>query len=313
MKLNLTEKQKWLMGVVRDEWINRFLDCSKEPNRELIEKKVQELYVWSGKKKPKVIICESPLGCHLKYTEINGAKTKTELETYIKKSINHYCFDDMWHQSYWVPFYDYFQRIGVSLGPKEKDFNRYKEIVLSEFVYGMFYESVAIVSVKPLEINRDENGRLHKIDGPAIKWRDGWENYAVHGVRFKKDLFTEAFIKKSLKPEDILTLDNAEQKSVIIQEYGYGEIIKSLGDKVKIINKEKGFVNRTMPVEYVLMDVDFGWTVHRFVKVGWYHKDKSYHETFLGVPISKETDTCKKAIAWTFYMKEDEYKPELET
>ena len=40
-----------------------------------------------------------------------------------------------------------------------------------------------VITDRPAEIHRDSAGRLHRTDGAALLYRDGWGVYAWHGIR----------------------------------------------------------------------------------------------------------------------------------
>ena len=52
-------------------------------------------------------------------------------------------------------------------------------------------EDVCLVSAKPVEIRRDEQGRLHSTRGPALKYSDGFGVYSFHGLRIPANLSFE--------------------------------------------------------------------------------------------------------------------------
>ena len=49
------------------------------------------------------------------------------------------------------------------------------------------FQTGAILAERPLELHVDENGFLHRDDGPAVVYRDGWRVYAWHGLAVPED------------------------------------------------------------------------------------------------------------------------------
>jgi hypothetical protein len=49
------------------------------------------------------------------------------------------------------------------------------------------YEA-AVLTERPTELHRDDRGRPHRADGPAIRYPDGWTVHAWHGVHVPADL-----------------------------------------------------------------------------------------------------------------------------
>lgn len=49
-----------------------------------------------------------------------------------------------------------------------------------------------ILTDRPDTLHRDPQGRLHCTTGPALRYRDGWSIYAIHGERVPADLIETA-------------------------------------------------------------------------------------------------------------------------
>ena len=49
------------------------------------------------------------------------------------------------------------------------------------------FQTGAILAERPSELHVDENGFLHRDDGPAVVYRDGWRVYAWHGLAVPED------------------------------------------------------------------------------------------------------------------------------
>ena len=45
-----------------------------------------------------------------------------------------------------------------------------------------------VLTDRPETLHRDPQGRLHCTTGPALRYRDGWSIYAIHGERVPADL-----------------------------------------------------------------------------------------------------------------------------
>jgi len=214
-------------------------------------------------------------------------------------------YGDVWSYG-WVSFYDFFNRIGIV---SHKLFDEFVKKLKANIIYMIQLSGVCIISRMPTHIDRDENGRPHSMERPAIEFKDGYSQHYVGGVFFNPELFNNAFIDCSLTAKDILNITNAEQRVVLIKHYGYDFICDELGSKT--IDSYDGISQVTgKPVHYDLIDFELDGTNHRFVKV----EDHSVHKVVtLGVPVEDGTETCLGAIAWTFGMTEEEYKPELES
>ncbi|MDT8872296.1 hypothetical protein RAA17_16610 [Komagataeibacter rhaeticus] len=79
-------------------------------------------------------------------------------------------------------------------------------------------DGICFVSERTSTLHRDEGGRLHCENGPALAYPDGFEIYAVHGVRVPSEIV--------MHPEAI-TIDaiheqrNTEIQRVMIERYGW--------------------------------------------------------------------------------------------
>ena len=144
-------------------------------------------------------------------------------------------------------------------------------------------------------MSRDSKNRLSNKSNYAITFADGYGQNYVNGVFFDEELFKKCFVEKKITPEEIVYMKNAEQKAVLIQEFGYNFILDNLDDK-KILHKE---------LNYELFEFNIENLIARAVKVVCPSTQRIF---ILGVPRETSTETCMGAIAWTFGMKEDEYK-----
>lgn len=124
------------------------------------------------------------------------------------------------YQEYWLSYYDYFQNeCGINL-------DVLKPLLDLSRVCGWWtpLEEVAIIQERPSVIKRDEQGRLHCVDGPAVAFRSNIESpsnlYSVHGVRVNKKI-----IDRNFTVEDIENQPNAEVRRVMIELYGQSKYL----------------------------------------------------------------------------------------
>ena len=76
------------------------------------------------------------------------------------------------------------------------------------------FESGAILSERPSELHVDDNGLLHREDGAAAVYRDGWRVYAWHGMAVPEDwiLHPEAIPPAKLRGLDVSLRRFAESR-----------------------------------------------------------------------------------------------------
>ena len=171
------------------------------------------------------------------------------------------------------------------------------------------FEGITFISKPPKKQSFDEKNRLHSKEGYAVEFEDGYGQHYINGVFFSEELFKSSFVNKSISSQEIMNLKNTENKACLIQHFGYEKILNELKD-IKILDKQEIFNpirNKTM--SYELIEFPMGnKVIARFVKVEDFSTNKI---TCIGVPREESTNTCKKAISWTFPVKI--YEPETET
>jgi len=139
------------------------------------------------------------------------------------------------------------------------------------------------------------------------------EKRRIEGVLIPKDLFKH-YQKKTITPEMILKCRNAEVRSILLKNYGYGRLINQFKHKIidKDIKKDYELVRLYIPKNETIKDWQGNITRElpediMLIKV----KDTSTG-TFYVLRVPLEVKTCLEAIAWTFRMTPDEYKLEVE-
>lgn len=207
-----------------------------------------------------------------------------------------------------LPICDYYERIGIAKNDLPSE---YKKYFRSGIFSSTYFDSLALVSRNPLRLSRNDRGRLHNQEWYAIEWADGYGQNFVHGVFFEPELFDKIFIKKNITGKEILGLRNIEQKAVAIQSFGYDKLMDELNakkiDTYRVKNAYTGIesVSELYDFEIEHNEGDIRRVIRgRFVKVQDHSTGKI---TVLGVPVSRETDTVKGAIAWSFGLNENEY------
>lgn len=123
-----------------------------------------------------------------------------------------------WHGS-WLALFDAYSRLGIDTsaadGLSETTKNAHWWWALSE---------AAVISERPLEINRDAQGRLHNANGPAILYKDGFAIYSWHGTSVPSDM-----IETNWSTQRIFEEENTEVRRAAIERMGWDEFIKASG------------------------------------------------------------------------------------
>src|SRR5690606_21550030 len=71
-----------------------------------------------------------------------------------------------------------------------------------------------IICEIPKVVQNDEK-QLHNVNGPAVTWRDGWEQYFVSGRNLSPEVF-QSIKEKKYTPEQFFKEGNEEEKSAAI-------------------------------------------------------------------------------------------------
>ena len=221
----LSPEQEALIPVVRDEWLNRALDCPKL-DHEACKEGVEWLYKLTNLAVPEIVMLPSPLACQREANRLNSP------DLTVPKELKFYSFAWIgWGDYGWVSFYDYFSRIGIVQFP---ELDAYIKLLKSGVYDMILFDTHALISASPTFINRDTEGRLHSVAGPAIGWSDGFECYFISGVRFNHELW-QKIISRALTAKEILSLSNMEQRMIALKLKGLENVLSEL--KAETISK----------------------------------------------------------------------------
>jgi hypothetical protein len=209
---------------------------------------------------------------------------------------------------------------GIELPAKEARLARALQDIARSGGCWLGADTCVVVSERPLAIRRDERGRLHAENAPALIYRDGSVFAFWHGIQMPLDVIVDP---STLTLERILKESNAEVTRVMVSFYGEARFLRDVG------------------AEVVHQD-DFG-TLYRYrlhgrdllmVKVvnATPEPDGSFKDYFLGVHPElrslpppgtsswtwfrshpPQALTARNAVASTFSMTGEEYFPVVET
>ncbi|TMR13061.1 hypothetical protein ETD86_31350 [Nonomuraea turkmeniaca] len=162
------------------------------------------------------------------------------------------------------------------------------------------YERVAIVTERPVELHLDDLGRLHRADGPAMAYSDGFALHAWHGMPVPAEFGASM---RDITPERIREEDNAELRRVMLEHFGYDRYLAESGAR-PVQRDETG----------VLWCIDLpGDESITMVEVvnSTPEPDGTRRTYFLRVP--PWVQRARQGVAWTFGIAEEDYRPERET
>lgn len=169
--------------------------------------------------------------------------------------------------------------------------------------------------------------RTYERDGIEVKL------YKVRGADFTEEEFLKYFVDEDFTSEEVFRLWNVEQKSSIINEIGWDRMFTDVG--AKEIHR-RTVESNGIKEEYVLYEIMIDKNRRITARILQVPDSTTGKNHYLGVPklwkkpiqgdgtfdnphlsepstVDIPLDTCMKAVAWTFGMTEEEYKPKVQT
>lgn len=162
------------------------------------------------------------------------AVTAEQLRQAIRDNWGHWLGGRWWLS--WQAYTSFFRDV-VGLELDGDLWERDRAYALAQQSVGWWWPHTAFViaSNAPTMIHREqvrESGwgshRLHRADGPAIAWRDGWELYFWHGVQVTKQLI---MAPETITREQVVGETNAEVRRCMIEKLGPERFAALLGAK----------------------------------------------------------------------------------
>jgi hypothetical protein len=131
------------------------------------------------------------------------------------------------HDAAWLAFYKFFHdEVGLT---KQTEKLSGLWMLSKSAGWAIPHENICWVSERHNILERDAQGRLHSISGPACAYPDGWGIYAVHGVRVPADIIED---RSSITVTRIANETNSEIRRVMIDLYGAKRYLTDSGAKV---------------------------------------------------------------------------------
>jgi hypothetical protein len=131
------------------------------------------------------------------------------------------------HEAGWLSFYDYFAQICGLSDQTQKLCGIFQ--VAKNAGWWLPHKNICWISERHNELHRDDDGRLHCTEGPALSYPDGWSIYAVGGVRVDEQVIMRP---ETQTLDQIRSESNAEIKRIRIERYGWKKYLEATGAKV---------------------------------------------------------------------------------
>lgn len=222
MITELTENQKALTLVIRDKWINRFNSLSELDKGKTVEL-INFIYEIASLPHPKIIYVDSPMAAQIMANDLT--RDKKEKSSKLKFISFGYgsCSDYGW-----VSFYDFFVQAGII---KHEKFEKFSHLLFESAVYDTItLDKAAIVVCNPSALRRHPvTRRMHCTTGPAIVFKDKYEQYYINGRRIPDKEFKLAL--SGITRQDFIGQSNAEIKAAWYEILGQQKMMEILGAK----------------------------------------------------------------------------------
>ena len=264
----------------------------------------RDLMVWLGRKPGPVSVQPSPLAAWLAVCAIAGGKWDGaddrifSIDSIDKQEVMEMVWpylDGAFWANY-VAWANCLKEIGVTGMPASL------ALLERAVQFGPVWplEQHVVISDRPEQIIR-QGIRLHREDGPAVRYRDGFSVWALNGVRVPAEIVMTRgedmgvdFLRKYICGSGV----NAEVRREVVRKVGVGLVIERLGGKV--IDRSPDGV-----YELVLLNAGDDSRQRPYLKmknpsIGIYHVE-GVHPT---------CDTVEKALAWRNGLTEDKIDDE---
>ncbi|WP_231513817.1 DUF6745 domain-containing protein [Microbispora rosea] len=177
------------------------------------------------------------------------------------------------------------------------------------------YERVAIVTDRPVELHLDDAGRLHSnfgsgtfgsgtfgsgAEGPALSYADGFALHAWHGMPVPAGF---GATMAALTPERIRAEENAELRRVMLEHFGLDRYLAESGARPRHSDETGVLWRIDLPGDEPVVMVE--------VVNSTPEPDGTRRTYFLRVP--PWVTRAREGVAWTFGVREEDYRPERET
>jgi hypothetical protein len=161
-------------------------------------------------------------------------------------------------------------------------------------------ERVAVLTERPTTLTRDNVGRLHRGEGAALEFPDGYGLWAWRGMPIPESLAADL---PTLTARRIRREENAEIRRVMLEHFGYDRYMREVGAH-KMGSDETGILWR------VNLDGDEPLVMVEVVN-STPEPDGTSRVYWLRVP--PRTRTAREGVAWTFGLTAEEYHPLIQT
>jgi hypothetical protein len=281
----LTPDQVAQLDVYRDKFIGIGLKTSKKIDKAKAKKAITLAYEKANLKCPKDFYWEgSPYAGAKKAGELLGVTPQ--------EALGYVCYGSQ--EAGWLSQYAYLEDVcGLDCSLL------HGLIGCLDIGWWWPMDNAVVVTPLPTEIHRDVQGRLHRPDGFAITYPDGWGVYSFHGVRVVEPKLVEKMIAGNFTGQEIMDQTNVELRRIMLSRVGAERLLKDDVFKFTESHKdESGKLYRSAPIN--------GETI-TLVQFSCPSTGREYI-----LRVDPAATTAHGAIASTFGLQDSEYVLEAE-
>ncbi|MGC9666065.1 DUF6745 domain-containing protein [Planosporangium sp. 12N6] len=162
------------------------------------------------------------------------------------------------------------------------------------------FADLVILTERPVVLERDNVGRLHRGEGAALGYPDGYGLHAWRGMPIPAELVDEL---PRLTVERIRVEANAEVRRVMLEHFGYERYLREAGATRRGEDEAGVLWQVWLPNDEPLVMVE--------VVNSTPEPDGTHRRYWLRVPPT--TRTPREGVAWTFGLTAEEYAPLVQT
>ena len=228
------------------------------------------------------------------------------LDASLRASLGAYQWTWWWgaHDAYWVSWYRTAQALGVPFTSDQDARLTDIEETVRAGLWAWPHEHGVVVCDRPTvcrmeDLAGDGYWRLHAPDGPAMAWLDGWQIHAWHGVRVPADVIERP---ETITAKRITAETNQEVRRAMVERIGWDRYLE-MARAVPVQSDRYGDLYR----------LTIGEADVTIVLVQNSTPEPDGQVKRYGLTVPETCRTAHEAVASTFGLTADTYRPSLET
>lgn len=217
----LPEQAAWARAV-SEQWTRACLHSGGKCDPTKVKKHVQTILSWSGytQSLEQIYFCASPGEVRTKYQRLTGEIFPAQSDSYVSMAV----------EADFGAWTEIYEGLGATF---DTALNEKRKILIDAYVNGLWmmwpFQEGTFISAPPTEVQLDENKNLHNINGPAIKFADGFSAFFYKGTELEPNW---VLYKDHISPELALTHSNTTVRQALSELLGWARILEALPQTV---------------------------------------------------------------------------------